>query len=212
MRLGLLADIHEQVDALRAALEALREHAVDQIVVLGDLVESGERLEETCRLLSEAGAVGVWGNHDFGLAWQPSDEQRGHYSPQVMRCMTSLRARLEIDDCLFTHIEPWLNPYDVMDLWYFEGLPDTPERISRIFAASPAGILLGGHYHRWLAAMPDGLLAWDGSQPLRMKPGERYFVVIHAVLNGCYAVLDTQTRELFPYRLQVPREEPPDVV
>ncbi|MCO6457841.1 MAG: metallophosphoesterase family protein [Pirellulaceae bacterium] len=210
MKLGLLADIHEQVDALREALDALRRLAVDQIVVLGDLVASGERMEETCRLLSEAGAIGVWGNHDFGLAWQPSDELRGHYSPLVMRYMTSLRARLEVGDCLVTHVEPWLNPYDVMDLWYFEGPPDTPEKIARIFAASPARILLGGHYHQWLAATPAGILPWDGSQPLRMTPGQRYFVVVHAVLHGYYAVLDTRSRELFPYRLVLPCEEPPD--
>src|SRR5947208_2163570 len=67
MRLGLLADIHEEVDLLRLALDRFRHEAVDQVVVLGDVAETGERLTETTLLLAGAGAVGVWGNHDFGL-------------------------------------------------------------------------------------------------------------------------------------------------
>ena len=59
MRLGLLADIHEQVEFLRAALDRFRQEQVDRVVVLGDVFETGERIEETCHLLFEAQAVGV---------------------------------------------------------------------------------------------------------------------------------------------------------
>jgi predicted phosphodiesterase len=41
MKLGILADIHEKVADLRLALECLRHKAMDRIVVLGDLAESG---------------------------------------------------------------------------------------------------------------------------------------------------------------------------
>ena len=60
MRLGLIADIHEQVEFLRAALNRFHQEQVDRVVVLGDVFETGERIKETCWLLAEAQAVGVW--------------------------------------------------------------------------------------------------------------------------------------------------------
>jgi len=59
MKLGLITDIHENVPALAAALQVCRRSKVDQIIVIGDLFEDGRRIEETCRLLTEAQAIGV---------------------------------------------------------------------------------------------------------------------------------------------------------
>ncbi len=67
MKLGLLADIHEHVEHLKTALHNFQNLGVDQIVVIGDVFDSGKQIRETCRLLADAGAVGVWGNHDYGL-------------------------------------------------------------------------------------------------------------------------------------------------
>jgi len=106
MRLGLIADIHEQVEFLRAALDRFRQEHVDRVVVLGDVFEMGERIEEICRLLAEAQAVGVWGNHDFGLCSDPSDDVRSRYPALVTDYMTTLRPRLEVDGCYFAHIDP----------------------------------------------------------------------------------------------------------
>lgn len=60
MKIGLLADIHEHVEHLEAALRVLERQAVDRVVVLGDIVETGKRIEATTRLLSQAGASGVF--------------------------------------------------------------------------------------------------------------------------------------------------------
>ena len=66
MKLGLLTDIHEHVEHLRKALDHFEREDVDQVVVIGDVFELGKRIEETCHYLTEAKAVGVWGNHDYG--------------------------------------------------------------------------------------------------------------------------------------------------
>ncbi len=71
MKLGLLADIHEQTGQLRRAIAVLQQHGGESFVVLGDVFETGPRMEETVGLLRQAGAVGVWGNHDVGLCWGP---------------------------------------------------------------------------------------------------------------------------------------------
>ncbi len=49
MRLGILADIHEQVRRLRKAIAVLQEHGADRFVVLGDVFDTGQRIEQTVR-------------------------------------------------------------------------------------------------------------------------------------------------------------------
>lgn len=198
MRLGLLADIHERVEFLRISLDRMRQEQVDQVVVLGDVFETGQRIEETCRLLAEARAVGVWGNHDYGLCDNPSDKTRAKYPTAVVEYMTTLRPRLELQGCYFAHVEPWLDPEDIHDLWFFEGPPDSDGRLKQIFDAVPNRLMFAGHYHRWVLATPGGIAAWEGEWPVRLSNG-RYFVVVNALLDGRYAIFDTETSELVPF-------------
>lgn len=200
MKLGLLTDIHEHVANLRVALDYFHEAQVDQIVLIGDLFEQGRRMDETCRLLSEAGAIGVWGNHDFGLCVQPTDESRARYSADSLRFMASLNPRLQLEDCLFCHIEPWLDAQRLEDLWYFEGPPDQHGKLDRIFGATQQRIMFAGHYHQWLLARPDGIDQWQGEQSISLT-GDRYFVVIAALCEGAFATFDTDSCELKPFQL-----------
>jgi hypothetical protein len=201
MKLGILADIHEQVDSLRRSLQVLEQQGVDQVVVLGDVYELGLRLEETVRLLEGAGAVGVWGNHDFGLCSDPTEEMRLRYGEHVVGAMGRLRPRLEIEDCLFTHIEPWLDPEKIEDLWWFEGPPDTPERAAQSFAAMPHRVMFVGHFHRWFLASTGEAAPWDGRTAITLNVAARYLVGVHAVVNGHCAVYDTVNTLLVPFDL-----------
>ncbi len=49
MKLGILADIHEQTGELRKAIEMLQQHGAERFVVLGDVFEMGKRIEEMVR-------------------------------------------------------------------------------------------------------------------------------------------------------------------
>ena len=198
MKLGLITDIHEHIEHLQTALNRFQAECVDQVVVIGDVFKMGERIEETCRLLAEAQAIGVWGNHDFGLCVEPKDEFRTKYGHIVIRFMTSLKPRLDVAGCHFTHVEPWLNPEDVMDLWYFEGPPNEPHKLDRIFNAVPNRLMFGGHYHSWLIVTPDGITDWNGHCPIHLTEG-RFFVVVGAICEGQYATFDTESSELVPF-------------
>ncbi len=198
MKLGLLTDVHEEVKLLQGALDVFRCQRVDQVVLLGDVVSMAERLDETCRLLAAAGTIGVWGNHDLGLCTDFEEEILARYSPEVRTFMSTLRPRLDIGECHFTHVEPWLDPEDVLEINYYEGPPDQPEKLARIFGAVPNRVLFTGHYHRWLLATPQRIEAWSGQKPLTLNTG-RYFVVIGAVCDGCFAIFDTDSNELIPY-------------
>ena len=199
MRLGILADIHEQTKQLCKAITLLRKHGAERFVVLGDVFEMGKRMEEIVELLQEVGAVGVWGNHDIGLCFDPDDRVCERYSAAVLAFMGGLQPRLELGDCQFTHVEPWLDPHKIEDLWYFDGPPDSPEKLARSFAAIPHRVLFVGHFHRWLLGTPDGLLPWRGETPVRLDDGQRYLAVVHAVWDSNCALFDTETNELVPF-------------
>ncbi|WP_166830773.1 metallophosphoesterase family protein [Thalassoroseus pseudoceratinae] len=200
MKLGLLTDIHEEVDLLQAALDRLRDEQVDQVIFLGDLFEFGCQIQDACRLLADAGVIGVWGNHDFGLCFEPTDKSREKYGDDVIEFMTSLQPRLEYEGCYFAHVEPWLDPEELSDLWYFDGIPDRQDKRDRIFNAVPNDVMFAGHFHRWLLVTPNQIMDWNGETPITLQD-DRYFVVIGALCEGRFAIFDTESFELTPFNL-----------
>jgi hypothetical protein len=199
VKLGLITDIHEDVDHLQEALDQFHAAGVDQVVVLGDIFETGPRLDATVAMLAGAGAIGVWGNHDFGLCVDPSPFARERFSPAALAYLATLRPRLEIDGCLFSHVEPWLDPTDIRQLWHAEDDPLSPALIARSLDAVPHRVIFLGHFHRWLVATRSGRLPWDGRSPLLLDAAaEQYLVIINGVVEGYCASYETATGELVP--------------
>jgi hypothetical protein len=200
MRIGILADIHEDVGALGRALALLRRESVGRLVVLGDLFYSGRRVAETADLLAGAGAGGVWGNHDLGLAHEPSPRLLARFPGRVFDFLRTLGPRLELEGCLFSHGLPQWEATDPA-AYYLGDRPETPAGLAGSFAASPCRVTFVGHFHRWLAATPEGVLAWDGGGPILLDPGRRYLVAVAAVCDGWCAVYDSDAARLDPVRL-----------
>jgi predicted phosphodiesterase len=200
MKLGLITDIHENVPALHAALEVCRRSKVDQVIVIGDLFEDGGRIEETCRLLTAAQAIGVWGNHDFGLSYCPDPSDIENYSAVVKNFFAALKPNMGIADCHFSHCEPWQDATTLDGMWYFEGAPDRHGNLARIFDAVPHRLIFFGHFHKWLLMQPQGLHPWDGKSPVDLSQG-RYAMVVAPLCKGHFGVLDTDSWLLEPMRV-----------
>ena len=71
------------------------------------------------------------------------------YPASVIEYLTTLRPRLELHGCYFAHVEPWLDPEDIQDLWFFERPPDSDERLKQIFDAVPHRLMFAGHYRQY---------------------------------------------------------------
>ncbi len=173
MRLGILTDIHEDVPRLTLALQHFRQQAVEQVVLLGDVFETGQQLRETVALLAETGVVGVFGNHDLGLCLSPREWIQQRHAGPTLDFMGTLRSRLEVAGCLFTHGLPCWDATDPV-VYYLGDRPETAEGRSSSFAASDHAVMFTGHFHRWLVSTPQGCLDWDGSHPLRLQTEQRY--------------------------------------
>ena len=199
MRLGLLADIHEEVDLLKRAIEALQSAGVQQFVVLGDIFETGRAIDATVNALAELNSDGVWGNHDFGLCRDVGEATRKRYSQSVLNYFGSLHPWIELHACRFQHIEPFLDSENLEDLWAYggDGHPDA----ARSFDACSSRRIFMGHIHRWELIAPTGSVTWTGQEPVHLKPESRYLVVVNAVQQGWCAWYDTEEDLLCPLQV-----------
>ena len=204
MRIGILSDIHEDIERLHIALELLSDRKPGRLVMLGDVFDHGERIVEACRILSAAGVPGVWGNHDFGLCMDVVEDLAARMDPGVMRYMASLRPNMTIGDCLFQHVEPWLDPTQVEDLWQHFGPTDGVTRIERALKESPQRVSFMGHLHEWLVANEDGPVIVGDPRPIILEPARRWLVAIGAVCDGWAATYDTESGLLAPIVLPDP--------
>ncbi|MDX2162810.1 MAG: YfcE family phosphodiesterase [bacterium] len=73
MKLGILSDIHADLERLKEVLDRFEQvHRVDQIVIAGDLVGRGQYPNETLALVRERGFLAVRGNHERVYEDDPS--------------------------------------------------------------------------------------------------------------------------------------------
>ena len=200
MRIGILADIHEDVEALQQAIDLLRGEHADLLLVLGDLFYTGQRVAETVDVLATAGVVGVWGNHDLGLCHEPDPRLVTRHPARVFEFLKTLGARLEIEDCLFSHGLPQWDPFDPAE-YYLGDRPESVEGLAGSFAASPRRVSFVGHFHRWLSATPEGIISWNGNEMLTLDPERRFLVVVGAICDGWCASYDTVNGVLIPRRI-----------
>jgi len=67
MRVAVVSDIHSNLQALEAVLEALAADAPDELWCLGDIVGYGPRPNECCAIIEERADVCLAGNHDLAI-------------------------------------------------------------------------------------------------------------------------------------------------
>jgi len=218
MRLGLIADIHANLDALIAVLAELDRARVDLILCAGDLVCYGAFPNECLDLLRARGIPSVAGNYDDAVAWDRETASRAPSSPAT-EGSTSLPGRPEplkraalrwAQREISTFHRPILRglPWSMsfrldeqrvhilhagpehLDEWLS---PEQPERLAALADAAHAELLVLGHTHQQFV--------WQRGATTIVNPG-----AVGRSLDGdpraAYAVWDTQTREATLMRLE----------
>jgi putative phosphoesterase len=176
MRIGLISDIHANLAALEAVLDALCD--ADQILCAGDIVGYYDQPNEVCSRLREIGAPTIRGNHDAYVtgALQPDPVRSLQYqnawtrsvlTPENLAWLESLPVQrdLRFEEATVTlrHASPW----DELTYLY----PDSP-RLNDLELRQDQ-ILVMGHTHYPLAReIGGGMLINPGSvgQPRDRDP------------------------------------------
>jgi predicted phosphodiesterase len=66
-RIGIISDVHGNLEALEAVLQAIQAEDVEHVIHLGDLVGYNANPRECLHLVQERGIASVLGNHDLAL-------------------------------------------------------------------------------------------------------------------------------------------------
>jgi diadenosine tetraphosphatase ApaH/serine/threonine PP2A family protein phosphatase len=72
--IGIISDIHGNLEALEAALKSLERHQIEKIYCLGDVVGYGANPGECLELVRQQSEIILMGNHDAAVAGQESLE------------------------------------------------------------------------------------------------------------------------------------------
>lgn len=187
MTLGVLADVHANLQALEAALRFFDEQGVDGLLCAGDLVGYGPDPVACIDRLRGSGAVCVLGNHDLMVLGRLSED--GCTNPYAPAALALARAEVLGDR------RAWLDalPLEARagDVVVTHGALGDPERYVRgedearrqlgalAQHAPGAAVLVVGHTHRPLlvggrsgeAGRPGGPVAPVPGEPWLLNPG-----------------------------------------
>ncbi len=98
MRLAIIADIHANLEALRATLRAISADAVDRILCLGDIVGYNANPAECVAQLRDCAPLCVAGNHDRAVTGQITTDG---FSATAAKAVAWTRTRLGTDALAF---------------------------------------------------------------------------------------------------------------
>ncbi|MFN3649547.1 MAG: metallophosphoesterase family protein [Armatimonadota bacterium] len=168
MRYGILSDIHANLPALEAAVEALRREGVDRFLCTGDLVGYGPHPNECVERVAELGAACVAGNHDLialgrlttdrciTLARDSLNWTREQLRDDTRAYLAALPERLEVEGGVVLAHGSLEDPQE-----YVTRPDQAEEQLALLDRLHPgARMVVLGHTHRaWAFAEGEGTLA-----------------------------------------------------
>ena len=183
MRVAVISDIHGNLAALEATLDAITAEKPDAIWCLGDIVGYGPHPNTCCALVAAAADICLVGNHDLGVLGQidlsvfsPEATAAAIWSQSVLSdesrtFLSSLPPQLETDEATLVHGSPRDPVWEYVLSW---------DQAAEAFAQAKRSLILVGHSHAALHfSHPDSGewgLAPEGTtlqldQPRLLNPG-----------------------------------------
>lgn len=208
MRYGVIADVHGNLDALRAVLRATEREGVDGYLVAGDLVGYGPYPNECVAAVAELNASCVAGNHDLIALGILSD---GRCIELARHSLSWTRQVLGADERAFLAALPRVITASGGVRVAHGSLDDPQEytttdrqalaQLERVEDRDGARVLVLGHTHRPLAfGRRSGRLRTRGATAL--PPGDAVLLNPGAVgqsrelrVRARFAVLDLDARQ-----------------
>jgi diadenosine tetraphosphatase ApaH/serine/threonine PP2A family protein phosphatase len=137
MRIGILSDIHSNLEALTETLTSLEKLRPDTIVCLGDVVGYGASVNECCRLVRERADVTLLGNHDAAVAGRMD---YSFYYDAARHALDWTASRIEPDNLEWLRGLPHVHRLEGTQ--FTHGSPVDPEAYEYVFAIEQARELL----------------------------------------------------------------------
>ncbi len=209
MRIGIISDIHSNLEALTQSLAALERHRPDRVVCLGDVVGYGASVNECCELVRKVSEVTLLGNHDAAVSGRMD---YSFYYDAARHALDWTASRIAPD-----HLE-WLrslpHAHHIENVQFTHGNPVAPEAYEYVFAIEQARELLPhlgeladvnfiGHSHlcKAFALNAAGDVTEVVATKFGLRRGYKYVVSVGSIgqprdcdNRACFVVYDTVER------------------
>lgn len=123
MKIGIVSDVHSNMEALKVALDYLDEQQVEQVVCLGDVVGYGPNPNECCEMLRDINAVTLLGNHDAAVIGAMSTE---YYYDAARLAIQWTRRQLSTNNLEWLYQLPYTYRRPKEDISFFHSAPICP--------------------------------------------------------------------------------------
>lgn len=170
MRVGVIADVHAQLDALERALEVFARREVACVVCAGDVVEKGPDGDAVIATLQEVRALCVQGNHDANAVRHAALEA-SELSAASLAWLDALPITRAYEWCgqrvVIAHGDPTGD---------MEGVrPEAIPRTFRKWARTPrADVVILGHTHAPMVLDTLGLRVLNPGSACRGRPRDSH--------------------------------------
>lgn len=209
MRYGIFADVHSNLQALDAVLDAYRKEKIDQYLCVGDVVGYGANPKECIEKIRALETVIVAGNHD----WVSVDLLSADYfNTYAKEAVLWTKRKLGDGDRIF--LESLKLVYKNQDLTLVHGTLHVPENFDYMVDAYSASMTFGlletsicfvGHSH--IAGIfikdKDGNISYNEDSMLDLKRHNKYIINAGSVgqprdnnPDACYCIFDTDNKEV----------------
>jgi diadenosine tetraphosphatase ApaH/serine/threonine PP2A family protein phosphatase len=211
MRIGIFSDVHANLEALQAVLNAYQKAQIDRYICLGDIVGYGANPNECCQIVRDLTDLVVLGNHDaacsermspewFNSAARVAVEAHQHMLVAThMAWLAQLPYRLELDDMLLCHG----SPYQQEEFPYILDETDVEAIIRHLSVRQP--LIFVGHTHRGTAFIfrqqPELRIWEDTRQTIQISADNRYVFNVGSVgqprdgdWRPSYAIFDSEAQ------------------
>jgi diadenosine tetraphosphatase ApaH/serine/threonine PP2A family protein phosphatase len=210
MRYILMSDIHGNLEALQAALEAARRFEPYQLMCLGDFVGYGADPEPCVELAGDKANLMLAGNHDLAVSGViPTEEfnsiarasidwTRQQLTPEDQELLSNLPLQYIDGDYCYTHASP-IEPIKFMYI-------RTLEEVGEVFAHIGQRFCFVGHTHLPVLVTMNkrnGRMEVVRDTRVTLEEHRRYFVNVGSIgqprdanPDACMVVLDEEAGSL----------------
>jgi predicted phosphodiesterase len=181
MRVAVVSDIHSNLCALEAVLEAIDADAPDELWCLGDIVGYGPRPNECCAIVEQRADVCLAGNHDLAIVGTIDLEE--FHGDAALAARLNRRELTRESQAFLQRLEPVGTAHGVA---LYHGSARDPvweyvlsdEAALATLAIADAPLVLVGHSHVALQVTatdggltPAGVVVDFGDTPTLLNPG-----------------------------------------
>lgn len=224
MKTVFISDVHGNLEALDAVLDAIKGERTDRIVFLGDAVGYGANPNECIEKIESISIVAIAGNHDRVAAGMESENSFNEFAqtairwtrriltPSSLRFLQGLQLQAVYDDFLLVHATP-----ECPGAWDYIMYED---EACLNFSCFPHRICFCGHSHYpviFVQRKP-GDVVIERSVHIKVHPEYRYIINCGSVGQprdgnpfACYGVYDndieTYRIERIPYDIATAQQK-----